>query len=77
MKAEETFTIDYKYKKALEYLEEHDTIRVNLFGIDITNFKNISDNTLKQQVIDIVEILQSMKKENISRRRKDINYGNK
>ena len=70
MKAEETLTIDYKFNIALEYLEEHDTIRVNLFGIDVTNFKNITDNLIKQQVIDIVDILQSMKKEDISRKRK-------
>lgn len=48
----------------------HDTVRISLFEIDVTNFKNINNSALKQQVIGIVEILKNMKKYEISRSRK-------
>lgn len=70
MKIDNTTTINYQYLKAIEYLEMHDTVRISLFGIDVTNFKNINNSALKQQVIGIVEILKNMKKYEISRSRK-------
>lgn len=70
MKLEKPATIDEKYLEAIEYLQAHDTVRVILFGIDITNFKNINNSAIKQQVIDMVDILKSMKNDDIARRRK-------
>jgi wobble nucleotide-excising tRNase len=70
MKLEKTVTIDEKYLEAIEYLQARDTVRVILFGIDITNFKSINNSAIKQQVIDMVDILKSMKNEDIARRRK-------
>ena len=56
-------TIDEKYAKAIEYLKDHQTISISVYGLDVTNFKALNNVHIKQQVIDLVDSIISMKNE--------------
>lgn len=49
MKSEKPVTIDEKYLEAIEYLQAHDTVRVILFRIDITNFKSMKNEDIARR----------------------------